>query len=119
MYIEVMWFMVLIFIVNDFVGGWDCLVDVFWGIGHVLYMVVSLCMMCICWDIGLSVDEPEDGGPRFYFYDNILGGVGFVMWLYKFVVLLLVGVWELIVSCPCIGGCFSCIGVIWEMNVDV
>jgi len=118
MHTEAMWIPVPPSVVNGFAGGRDRLVDALRGIGHALHTVASLRMMCTRRDIGLTVDKPEDSGPRLYLYDNIPGGVGFAMRLHNLTAPLLAGARELIDGCACSNGCPSCIGASREVDSD-
>ena len=105
-------------LMETFVGGRDRLVDALRGIGHALHTVACLRMMCSHGDIGLTIDEPEDSGPRLYLYDNIPGGVGFAPRLHSLCGPLLAGARELILDCPCEAGCPSCVGAAREQDAQ-
>jgi DEAD/DEAH box helicase domain-containing protein len=90
--------------------GREAAVDALRGLGCALHTMATLRMMCASRDIGLTVDEPEEGGPRLYLYDNIPGGIGFAERLFQLNAQLLAGAKELIARCSCSKGCPSCIG---------
>jgi DEAD/DEAH box helicase domain-containing protein len=105
-----MWITVPEAVMDQFEGGRDRLVDALRGVGKTLHTVATLKMMCTSRDIGRSIDEPEDSGPRLYLYDNIPGGVGFAQRLHTLAPLLLAEARSMITRCACENGCPSCIG---------
>jgi DEAD/DEAH box helicase domain-containing protein len=97
------------------------------GLAFAMKNVAQLLLMCDGHDIGLSVDggsldrTTRTGGmgevpealasePNVFIYDNYPGGIGFSRPLYDMHDLLLERTRELIVGCPCLSGCPSCVG---------
>jgi DEAD/DEAH box helicase domain-containing protein len=101
--------------------------------------VAQLLLMCDRQDIGLSVDAGDPGGgdgpwrraegraapggsagttfePRVFIYDNYPGGIGFSEPLHRLHDTLVADTHELIRSCPCEGGCPSCVGPAGEVG---
>jgi DEAD/DEAH box helicase domain-containing protein len=97
-------------IIERFDLGREAVVDALRGLGRALHTVAALRMMCAGGDIGLTVDEPEGGGPRLYLYDNTPGGIGFAERLFQLTEPLLAGARTLIGRCACHHGCPNCIG---------
>jgi DEAD/DEAH box helicase domain-containing protein len=85
-------------------------VEGLWGIANVLRDVVTLHAMCDVMDIGTTVDSRGTGLPSVFLYDRYPGGLGFAHQAYAMVETLLAGACDLIASCPCEGGCPSCVG---------
>ncbi|HIA01416.1 MAG TPA: DEAD/DEAH box helicase [Myxococcales bacterium] len=94
--------------INQF--GREAIVDALRGLGRAIHTMATLRMMCASRDIGLTVDEPDDSGPRLYLYDNFPGGIGFGERLFELTRPLLAGAAELIAHCSCASGCPGCIG---------
>jgi len=97
------------------------------GLAFAMKNVAQLLLMCDAHDIGLSIDggsldrSTRTGGvgsvpdalatePNVFIYDNYPGGIGFSRPLYEMHHLLLERTRELIVGCPCVSGCPSCVG---------
>ncbi len=97
------------------------------GLAFAMKHIAQLLLMCDGHDIGLSVDggsldrSTRTGGmgsvpealasePNVFIYDNYPGGIGFSRPLYDMHDLLLERTRELIVGCPCLSGCPSCVG---------
>ncbi len=97
------------------------------GLAFAMKNVAQLLLMCDGHDVGLSVDggsldrSTRTGGlgsvpealasePNVFIYDNYPGGIGFSRPLYEMHDLLLARTRELIVGCPCLSGCPSCVG---------
>jgi DEAD/DEAH box helicase domain-containing protein len=97
------------------------------GLAFAMKNIAQLLLMCDGHDIGLSVDggsldrTTRTGGmgevpealasePNVFIYDNYPGGIGFSHPLYDMHDLLLERTRELIVGCPCLSGCPSCVG---------
>ena len=97
------------------------------GLAFAMKNIAQLLLMCDGHDIGLSVDggsldrSTRTGGmgsvpealasePNVFIYDNYPGGIGFSRPLYDMHDLLLERTRELIVGCPCLSGCPSCVG---------
>jgi DEAD/DEAH box helicase domain-containing protein len=97
------------------------------GLAFAMKNVAQLLLMCDAHDIGLSIDggsldrSTRTGGvgsvadalatePNVFIYDNYPGGIGFSRPLYEMHDLLLERTRELIVGCPCVSGCPSCVG---------
>jgi DEAD/DEAH box helicase domain-containing protein len=97
------------------------------GLAFAMKNIAQLLLMCDGHDIGLSVDggsldrTTRTGGmggvpdalasePNVFIYDNYPGGIGFSRPLYDMHDVLLERTRELIVGCPCVSGCPSCVG---------
>jgi DEAD/DEAH box helicase domain-containing protein len=97
------------------------------GLAFAMKNIAQLLLMCDAHDIGLSVDggslersartgglgsvpEALAGEPNVFIYDNYPGGIGFSRPLFELHDLLLERTRELIVGCPCVSGCPSCVG---------
>jgi len=85
-------------------------VEALWGIANVLGDVVTLHAMCDVMDVGTSVDARGTGLPSIFLYDRYPGGLGFAQKAFGLIEELLEGARDLIASCPCEGGCPSCVG---------
>ena len=80
------------------------------GIVNVLVEVVPLYVMGDARDIGGVVDSGNLGRPAMFIYDKYPGGIGFAEKAYEWVEQIMTSALELILGCPCSGGCPSCVG---------
>lgn len=80
------------------------------GLSNVLREVVPLFVMCDPLDIGTTVNSRSTGGPAVYIYDKYPGGLGFSLKAFDLVEEIMNAALELIETCPCTGGCPSCVG---------
>jgi DEAD/DEAH box helicase domain-containing protein len=85
-------------------------VEGLWGIANVLRDVVTLHAMCDVMDIGATVDSRGTGLPSVFLYDRYPGGLGFSQRAFGMIETLFQAARDLITSCPCEGGCPSCVG---------
>ncbi|HUS05305.1 MAG TPA: DEAD/DEAH box helicase [Bryobacteraceae bacterium] len=91
------------------------------GMGNALRSVAALLLMCDPRDLGVAMTEDISQGlqvfePNLYLYDAYPGGVGQSAPLFRLVSRLLKLTSELIRSCPCEGGCPSCVGPVGEVG---
>jgi DEAD/DEAH box helicase domain-containing protein len=77
--------------------------------------------MCDPRDLGTVVEmrARETGRPTVYLYDRVPGGAGFSERLYDLLGDLLRAARDVVGSCPCRGGCPSCVGPSTEVGPDV
>jgi DEAD/DEAH box helicase domain-containing protein len=101
------------------------------GLLYALESMATLLLLCDKRDLGTAVGErpPSPGGqaewheytndpsggreffePNLYLYDAYPGGIGFSEPLYRVHDVLLRRTRELVVGCPCVNGCPSCVG---------
>ena len=83
------------------------------GLGYVLHNLAPLLLMCDPGDLGLHTDYQSpigDGRPIVLLYENIPGGIGYSKNLYIQGEDLLSKSYNLIMKCPCLDGCPSCVG---------
>lgn len=85
-------------------------VEGLWGIANVLRDVVTLHAMCDVMDVGTTVDSRGTGLPAVFLYDRYPGGLGFSHKAFGMLEALFASACDLIASCPCEGGCPSCVG---------
>ncbi|MFN2464328.1 MAG: DEAD/DEAH box helicase [Candidatus Dormibacteria bacterium] len=90
------------------------------GLANVLRYTASVFLMCDPRDLGVApqVRSPQTGGPTVFIYDVFPGGVGLSPRLFGMHDALLRAGSELIAACPCANGCPSCIGAIFDRDVD-
>jgi len=90
------------------------------GLANVLRHTASVFLMCDPRDLGVApqVRSPQTGGPTIFIYDIFPGGVGLSPRLFEMHDELLRAGAELISGCPCSSGCPSCIGAIFDRDVD-
>jgi DEAD/DEAH box helicase domain-containing protein len=83
------------------------------GLGHVIYHLAPLFLMCDIADLGLHTDpkSPMSGGmPVAVLYERFAAGLGFSQHLVQVHSELIKAAYELVATCPCDGGCPSCVG---------
>ena len=80
------------------------------GIVNVLVEVIPLFVMGDTRDIGGVVDSGNLGRPALFVYDKYPGGIGFSERAYEWMEQIMASALELIMACPCSGGCPSCVG---------
>jgi DEAD/DEAH box helicase domain-containing protein len=90
------------------------------GLANVLRHTASVFLMCDPRDLGVApqVRSPQTGGPTIFVFDVFPGGVGLSPRLFEMHDKLLQASAELIEGCPCASGCPSCIGAIFDRDVD-
>ncbi|HEV1997835.1 MAG TPA: Zn-binding domain-containing protein, partial [Candidatus Dormibacteraeota bacterium] len=90
------------------------------GLANVLRHTASVFLMCDPRDLGVApqVRSPQTGGPTVFVFDVFPGGVGLSPRLFEMHDDLLRAGAELIADCPCTSGCPSCIGAIFDRDVD-
>jgi DEAD/DEAH box helicase domain-containing protein len=90
------------------------------GLANVLRHTASVFLMCDPRDLGVAaqVRSPQTGGPTIFVYDVFPGGVGLSPRLFDLHERLLDASADLIAGCPCVNGCPSCIGAIFDRDVD-
>ena len=90
------------------------------GLANVLRHTASVFLMCDPRDLGVApqVRSPQTGGPTIFVFDIFPGGVGLSPRLFDMHDRLLEASAELIAACPCVSGCPSCIGAIFDRDVD-
>jgi len=80
------------------------------GISNVIKEVIPVFAMCDIMDIGAAVDSSAANAPAIFVYDRFPGGLGFSHKAFEFIDDIMNACLELINSCPCTGGCPSCVG---------
>jgi DEAD/DEAH box helicase domain-containing protein len=80
------------------------------GISNVVKEVIPVFVMCDTMDIGASVDSSASHAPGIYIHDRFPGGLGFAHKTFELIDEIMKGCLDLIVKCPCEGGCPSCVG---------
>jgi DEAD/DEAH box helicase domain-containing protein len=90
------------------------------GLANVLRHTASVFLMCDPRDLGVApqVRSPQTGGPTIFVFDVFPGGVGLSPRLFDMHDELLDASAALIDGCPCTSGCPSCIGAIFDRDVD-
>ncbi|MEA2682835.1 MAG: box helicase protein [Chloroflexota bacterium] len=90
------------------------------GLANVLRHTASVFLMCDPRDLGVApqVRSPQTGGPTIFVYDIFPGGVGLSPRLFDLHDRLLEASADLVAGCPCANGCPSCIGAIFDRDVD-
>ena len=90
------------------------------GLANVLRHTASVFLMCDPRDLGVApqVRSPQTGGPTIFVFDVFPGGVGLSPRLFEIHDRLLQASAELIGECPCANGCPSCVGAIFDRDVD-
>jgi DEAD/DEAH box helicase domain-containing protein len=90
------------------------------GLANVLRHTASVFLMCDPRDLGVApqVRSPQTGGPTIFVYDVFPGGVGLSPRLFGLHDALLGASAELVEGCPCASGCPSCVGAIFDRDVD-
>jgi DEAD/DEAH box helicase domain-containing protein len=83
------------------------------GTGRLLHDIAPAFLMCDPRDLGRSerVRDPHFGCPAIYFFDQYPGGTGLSEGLVGLLSQAVAAAKERLASCPCSGGCPSCIGV--------
>lgn len=78
---------------------------------HAAIGLLPLFTMCDRWDLGgVSYPlHPQTGRPSVFVYDGYPGGVGIVERGFQVLEEWLHATWEAVASCPCEGGCPSCV----------
>lgn len=83
------------------------------AVGHVVYHLAPLFLMCDSADLGLHTDpkSPISGGlPVVVLYERFAAGLGFSQHLVEIHHKLIKAAHELVIECPCDAGCPSCVG---------
>lgn len=82
------------------------------GAATVLRHAAALHCMCSTSDIHVAAEirDVMNGQPTLYLYDAYPGGVGLAERVFKTTDLVVASAMEMIGTCPCDGGCPSCIG---------
>jgi DEAD/DEAH box helicase domain-containing protein len=80
------------------------------GISNVVKEVIPIFAMCDTMDIGASVDSSASHAPGVYIHDRFPGGLGFAHQAFELIDEIMKSCLDLIVKCPCEGGCPSCVG---------
>jgi DEAD/DEAH box helicase domain-containing protein len=83
------------------------------GVGRLLGDMAPAFLMCDPRDLGRAerVRDPHFGCPAIYFFDQYPGGTGLAEGLASLLARSVGAAVERLASCPCHGGCPSCIGV--------
>jgi DEAD/DEAH box helicase domain-containing protein len=83
------------------------------GSGRLLHDMAPAFLMCDPRDLGRAerVRDPHFGEPAIYFYDKYPGGTGLAEALAERLARVVHAARERLESCPCQGGCPSCVGV--------
>lgn len=81
------------------------------GIRNVAVNMLPLLAMCDRLDVGGIVDSSNTGSPTVFLYDRYPGGMGFAEKGYELFAELMEHCLATIESCPCEGGCPSCVGL--------
>ena len=83
------------------------------GAGRLLHDIAPAFLMCDPRDLGRSerIRDPHFGCAALYFFDRYPGGTGLAEGLARLLTPSVSAAQERLVSCPCEGGCPSCIGV--------
>jgi DEAD/DEAH box helicase domain-containing protein len=83
------------------------------GVGRLLHDIAPAFLMCDPRDLGRAdrVRDPHFGCPAIYFFDRYPGGTGLSEGLVSLLSQAVSAARERLLSCPCSGGCPSCIGV--------
>ena len=86
------------------------------GLAYLLRTLAPVFLMCDPGDLGSLVQarDPETGLPSAIFYDAAPGGVGLTPQLLELWPKLAQAALERVSTCPCTGGCPSCVGPIGE-----
>jgi DEAD/DEAH box helicase domain-containing protein len=83
------------------------------GLATTLGHLAPLFLMCATHDVGIHADpqSPLAGGqPAVIIYDRVPAGIGFSERLFGLHDELIGRAYELVVDCPCLDGCPSCVG---------
>ncbi len=83
------------------------------GLAHLLHNIAPVYLMCAVQDVNVTyhVKDPFTNQPTIYLYDSIPGGIGLSDRIFEMQGELLSQAREMLRSCPCAGGCPSCVGV--------
>ena len=90
------------------------------GLATVLGQLAPLFLMCDSADLGIFADPKAAFAgdlPTVALYDQIPAGIGFSQKLYEMHAELVEQAFELVVDCPCLDGCPSCVGPAGENGV--
>ncbi|OQB96546.1 MAG: DEAD-box ATP-dependent RNA helicase CshA [Spirochaetes bacterium ADurb.Bin110] len=87
--------------------------SIVYGIANLICQLAPARILCDVHDIGVSsrARDPFFESPVIYFYDMYPGGTGIAEALCSNMSGIISSTFERIASCPCLGGCPSCIGV--------
>ena len=82
------------------------------GLAHLLRHIAPMYLMCAPQDINVvyHVKDTFTGGPTIYLYDSVPGGIGLSDRVYEMRRELFERAREILVACPCMDGCPSCVG---------
>ena len=82
------------------------------GLAHLIRHIAPMHLMCAPQDVSVvyHVKDSYTGKPTIYLYDALPGGVGLSDRVYELERELLLRAREMLLSCPCAGGCPSCVG---------
>ena len=81
------------------------------GIRNVAVNMLPLLAMCDRLDVGGIVNSSNTGSPTIFLYDRYPGGMGFSERGFELFAELMEHCLKTIESCPCEGGCPSCVGL--------
>lgn len=81
------------------------------GLQNSMGSALPLLALCDRNDLGSWIQPSQDGRPELYLYDRYPGGMGYCEQGFERLEELLDLVRQMIVSCPCLNGCPSCVGV--------
>ncbi|MBK5107349.1 MAG: DEAD/DEAH box helicase [Anaerolineales bacterium] len=83
------------------------------GMGHVLYNIAPIFLMCDVRDLGVHSDPQSpltDGEPAIVIYERVPAGIGFSQRLFNIHHELMSNAHDLVRFCSCKDGCPSCVG---------
>jgi len=83
------------------------------GMGHVLYNIAPIFLMCDVRDLGVHSDPQSpltDGDPAIVIYERVPAGIGFSQRLFDIHHELMRNAHDLVRFCSCKDGCPSCVG---------
>ena len=83
------------------------------GVAYALHHLAPLFLMCDTHDLGVHADPQSSlagGQPAVVLYDLVPAGIGFSQRLFELHDELVARAYELVMACPCVDGCPSCVG---------
>ncbi len=88
------------------------------GLARLARNTAPLLLMCDVRDLGVlaQAQAPFTGRPTLYLYDAVPGGVGLSERLFSLAHELVSACRDLVVGCPCVDGCPSCVGPSTEVG---
>jgi DEAD/DEAH box helicase domain-containing protein len=86
--------------------------DGLWGLAHLLRHLAPIFLMCDPRDLQAvaQVRSPFTERPTLFLYENQPGGVGMAPRLFDMHARLMEAAGEMVLRCPCSGGCPGCVG---------